>query len=251
MTDKQTSLYWREWGALGRRCKKEGWTVPDRSDLHVRALGYRKSSKALTNPELDKVLGVFRAYSQVENVNSQVRQLRQPRTRLEHKIKIDQVRLLSVVLSEQVRDGVISSHPEFAEEGEVVPAKFFEPNLEAGMAFVAKVMQKRFGTEDLAEISDVPVPRFLRRHGDLVLRDGQPVVESEESDLECLRNTLAARINTLRNKRVPNGRPANFGWSIHDLNQAAGVACESWCSRCAKDRFNLPPHMIAREIDVA
>ena len=235
MTSDQTVLYWREWGALSRLCKAKGWVVPDRAGLHLRALGYAKSSKLLTNREFDKVLGVFRSYSQHTNVVAQIRQQRMPRIRLEHKIKIDQVRLLSVVLSQHVRDRVISEHPELAEEGVVVPAVSMEPDLEAAWNYVVSLMRERFGTEDLTEISSEPQPRFFRKAGKLILRDGQPIVVSEDSDLECLRNTLAARINALRNGRVPNGaKPAEHGWSIHDLNAAAGVACDGSCRRCQR-----------------
>jgi hypothetical protein len=86
MNPKQNTLYWREWGALTRACKAAGQAVPDRHDLHVRALGSDKSHKSFTNAEFDKVLGVFRSYSQPAAVDQQLRQLGQPRARKLHKV---------------------------------------------------------------------------------------------------------------------------------------------------------------------
>jgi hypothetical protein len=100
------------------------------------------------------------------------------------------------------------------------------------MDYVAGVMRERFHTDDLTLISDRAYPRG---------RNGE-----EFSDLELLRDTLDARINTLRNKRgcalplhtevvkvKPSGhRHTVSGWTIHDLHQAAGVKCPQWCSKC-------------------
>ena len=215
MTSKQIVLYWREWGSLGKRCAAEGWTVPDRHELHVRALGRDKSMKLLTNREFDLVLGVFRTYSQAENLQSQVRQMRQPRTRLEHRIKIDQVKLLAVLLG-QPREGA-----EFAGSVGAFPAWGSEPNFEAAFAEMAEVAAIH-GSADLSQVSDEPRPRYFDR-------DGQPIGE-EKSDLELVRDTLAQRINQLRNKRGG----AKCGWSIHDLTVAAGLECR--CAQCGRAR---------------
>ena len=81
MTAKQDALYWREWGAVSRHCKAAAQPVPDRHELHVRALGADKSHKAFTNADLDKVLGVFRAISNPDSIGRQLRQIDQPRAR--------------------------------------------------------------------------------------------------------------------------------------------------------------------------
>lgn len=81
MTPAQNALYWREWAAV-RRVEP----AADRHALHVRALGRDKSHTAFSNADFDKVLGVFRAITQPENLGSQLRQIRMPRTRLLHAI---------------------------------------------------------------------------------------------------------------------------------------------------------------------
>lgn len=248
MNGAQTQLYWREWGAVTRRCKKEGWAQPNRHELHVKALGYQKSSKDLSNAEFDKVLGVFRAISQPTNVNAQIRQERQPRTRIEHKIKIDQVKLLAVVLSKCLRSDTDGRWDGYKDLPALAPAAAVEPDTEAAFEFVARVMMERFGTDDLTQISDAPQVRFVRdMRGKLVLREGEPIQSGEYSDLELLMATLAARINTLRNDRGHAGKKAErtfngrklkrgahtvSGWTIHEMNQAAGVKCEGKCATC-------------------
>ena len=215
MTSKQIVLYWREWGTLGKRCAAEGWTVPDRHELHVRALGRDKSMKLLTNREFDLVLGVFRSYSEAENLQAQVRQMRQPRTRLEHRIKIDQVKLLAVLLGE-ARAGSAAHGT-----GGQFPAWDSEPDFDAAFAYVSEVAAIH-GSADLSQVSDEPRPRHFDR-------DGRPLGD-EKSDLELVRDTLAQRINQLRNKRGG----AKCGWSIHDLTVAAGLECR--CAGCGGAR---------------
>lgn len=83
MTKAQTMLYFREWAAVRRACKAAAAPEPARHELHLRALGVEKSSKVFTNADFDRVLAEFRAISQPANVTGQVRQLRQPRARLE------------------------------------------------------------------------------------------------------------------------------------------------------------------------
>lgn len=83
MTKAQTMLYFREWGRVRAVCRAAAWPEPDRHALHVRALGAAKSSKEFNNEDLDKVLAEFRAISQPAGVKAQLRQQRQPRTRLE------------------------------------------------------------------------------------------------------------------------------------------------------------------------
>lgn len=210
MTAKQNSLYWREWGALARRCKAAGTQTPDRHELHMAAIGQVKSHLAFSNQDFDRVLAIFRSYSQPANLNGQIRQIRMPRTRLEHKIKIEQVRLLSVLLAD---DGL--------------PAHLVTSDLDAAQAYVASVMRDRFGTEDITELSDTIRPRGSA---------------PPKSDLECLRDTLDRCINDLRNRRGGS----DVGWSIHDLRSAAGVKCLSNCRQCSRETDSNHCHSPAR-----
>lgn len=196
MTSAQTTLYWREWGQLTKRCKKEGWNEPDRAALHLRALGYAKSSKELTNPEFDKILAVFRSYSQVENVSAQVRQQRQPRTRLEHAIVNERAAMLAVLIR------VLGPDDTFDADSDVSgPEQLTLNDHERAESYIVRVMGQRFGTTNIQEISDEPNPE----------RTG------EKSDLECLRDTLDARITALRQKTP---------WTWHALRMRAGVPCD-------------------------
>lgn len=82
MTPKQCSLYFREWGRVRSTCRQHGWPVPERHDLHARALGQDKSSKDFTNQDLDRVLAEFQAISRPDDLDAQLRQQDQPRCRL-------------------------------------------------------------------------------------------------------------------------------------------------------------------------
>lgn len=86
MTEKQDSLYWREWGKVTRACKRDGVPAPDRHALHGQALGQDKSHAKFTNADFDKVLAVFRAWSQPGDIRAQMRQEEQPLIRLRHRI---------------------------------------------------------------------------------------------------------------------------------------------------------------------
>ena len=82
MTPRQRALYFREWGRVRATCRQQGFPVPDRHGLHVKALGLDKSSKDFTNEDLDRVLAEFRAISQPDNLDAQLRQQDMPRRRL-------------------------------------------------------------------------------------------------------------------------------------------------------------------------
>ncbi|MCX6923407.1 MAG: hypothetical protein NT154_09405 [Verrucomicrobia bacterium] len=82
MTALQNSLYFREWGRARAACKQQGFPVPDRHSLHVKALGQDKSHLDFTNEDFDLVLAEFRALSQPDNLAAQLRQQDQPRRRL-------------------------------------------------------------------------------------------------------------------------------------------------------------------------
>ena len=87
MTQQQRALYFREWGRVTATCRQHGFPVPDRHDLHVKALGLDKSSKDFTNEDFDRVLAEFRAISQPDNLAAQLRQQDQPRRRLLYTIR--------------------------------------------------------------------------------------------------------------------------------------------------------------------
>ena len=87
MTPKQRALYFREWGRVRATCRQQGFPVPDRHGLHVKALGLDKSHLDFTNEDLDQVLAEFRAISQPENLAAQLRQQDQPRRRLLYSIR--------------------------------------------------------------------------------------------------------------------------------------------------------------------
>ncbi|MBX3732622.1 MAG: hypothetical protein KF791_08515 [Verrucomicrobiae bacterium] len=81
MTPKQTQLYWREWAAV-RRADPSA----DRHEIQARAIGCTRSSKLLTNRDLDLVLGAFRAISDPGSLGPQLRAQNQVRARLEHRL---------------------------------------------------------------------------------------------------------------------------------------------------------------------
>lgn len=85
MSPLQTSLYFREWGMVRKHYTGQGIDPKQadakRHELHRRALGLMKSSKAFTNADLDKVLATFRAITQPDNLEAQLRQVDQPEMR--------------------------------------------------------------------------------------------------------------------------------------------------------------------------
>ncbi len=106
MNPAQKRLYWWEWGQvrdhLAAKGVSAGQIEKERHALHVRALGKDKSSTRLTNTELDKVIGVFRATWDGGNLEAQMRQLDQADRRS------DMLRARIVQLAEEcgVADGV-------------------------------------------------------------------------------------------------------------------------------------------------
>src|ERR1051326_7166699 len=129
-----------------------------RHELHLRALGRDKSHVLFTNLDFDRVLAEFRSISRPSDVAAQLRQLSQAKKRLLWKIQVEQVALLTVLM-----DG----------ESEI-------DRRTAAESYVIEVMRVKFHTEDIHDLSE------------------QPASEDRFSQLEMLRDTLAARINTLR-----------------------------------------------------
>ena len=87
MTTSQNNLYFREWGRVRAVCKQQGFPVPDRHSIHVKALGQDKSHLDFTNDDFDRVLAEFRALSQPDNLAAQLRQQDMPRRRLLYSIR--------------------------------------------------------------------------------------------------------------------------------------------------------------------
>lgn len=71
MTSAQTARYWREWGQIKKLLTEQGeYSKEDadaeRMEIHRRALGEAKSSKDLTNRDLDKIFAAFAKYLVLE-----------------------------------------------------------------------------------------------------------------------------------------------------------------------------------------
>lgn len=206
MTPKQNTLYWREWNAA----RKAGQlSDQDRYAIHEEALGQHKSSKDLTNEDLDKVLAAFRAISRPSSLNAQMRQQTMPKTRLLHRIA-HQLQLLALFVN----------HP---------------------CNYAKSILQDRFDTSFLEDLSADPNPPD----------PDDPEAGPSSSDLELMRNTLAARLSKLRRKGVLSeyGRTRAQLWGIgslargtpehpfdslaeHDICIMADVPCR--CAECAR-----------------
>lgn len=85
MTPAQNSLYFFHWGKVRTHYLGKGIDLKQvdakRHELHVKALGVRKSSKDFTNTDLDKVIAAFRAVYDDENFAAQMQQQDQPEER--------------------------------------------------------------------------------------------------------------------------------------------------------------------------
>lgn len=222
MTVDQHGHYWSLWRDV---VKANGWdklknkeVSEKRRMLHERAFGGPKSATDIDQgKEFDVIKAEFLAWSKPANFNAQMGQQRQPRKRLETKIKIEQVKLLSIVLVDAPK------------------ASEVEPDIEAAMAYVSTVMLQRFGTDDISQLREEEIPP----HG--------------KSELEMLRDTLDARLTALRQTRVAKCAgispdefkdkkkwsvakqtklAQDFGWTWHDVKTAAGVECD--CAACKR-----------------
>lgn len=86
MTPRQTAKYWSEWqrvrDVLISRGIDRQQVESRRHELHKRALGQAKSSKAFTNADLDRVLAVFLSITEPDNLAAQLKLIEQPELRL-------------------------------------------------------------------------------------------------------------------------------------------------------------------------
>lgn len=83
MTPAQQLKYFREWGRVRDVLKAKGLPCGDveRHNLHLKALGVRKSSKDFGNRDLDRVLAQFLSISEPDNLRAQLRLIDQPEAR--------------------------------------------------------------------------------------------------------------------------------------------------------------------------
>jgi hypothetical protein len=196
-------------------CAARGWDVKDR-DWQMQMLSEIIGRRIESSTEIEKLDEFTQVKAQLEawangtNLKRVVRTLNNPRRVLETKIMIEQVKLLSVVMTAARR------------------ASDVQADIESAQTYVATLMARRFRTQDISQISDRP----------------DPTRTDEKSDLELLRDTLDARIGALRNERVAataglsveayerltiaGQRRISFesGWNWHDVKTAAGVECD-------------------------
>lgn len=83
MSPKQKALYFKTWQAVHRQCPEL-----DRHEFHIQIFGKDKSSLAFTDKDLDKFLEVAWRITKPADVNAQLRQMNQQKTRLIWKIEV-------------------------------------------------------------------------------------------------------------------------------------------------------------------
>lgn len=212
MTPKQTQLYWRDWNAA----KKAGQlTDQDRYELHFEALGEHKSSKDLTNEDLDRVLGAFRAISRPASLNSQLRAQAMPKTRYLYRIA-QQLQLLALFVE----------HP---------------------CNYAKSILQDRFNTSFLEDLSADP---YLRKSKtDRFDIDDSELAMMRNTLARCLSKLRRRGILSehgraraqLWGHHEPQGTPEHPLKELteHDINVWAEVPCH--CAQCAKKNRNAVP----------
>ncbi len=101
MTPRQIAFYWRLVSAWRAARLARGLPAGDaeRHALTRKALGYERSSKQLTNAELDRVLAALFAEARPNDLDAQLRQIDQPEAR--------QARLLQRLYALADRCGVV------------------------------------------------------------------------------------------------------------------------------------------------
>jgi hypothetical protein len=145
LNSKQLSLHWREFSKATRFCDSLDLPRPDRHTLYTAALGQDKSLRDFTNADLDKVLAGFRALSDPANVQAQLRQLAQPKTRLLYSIN----RLSAQFVRRQPGDPGSS---EFV--------KISDNSCHAPSGYALAIALDRFGTTDLEQLSEAQLEQL-------------------------------------------------------------------------------------------
>lgn len=178
MTPAQWFLYWKLWG---QACAVQGWRSGDdaqRRAVHVEVFGHPKSAK-----EIDR-MGEF-----------------------------DRIKAKFQELAGSVQGAVEVDHPEIGEARRTV--KVVERLIaclglyvEDAEAYVRAIVRDKFGTG--LPWQDLRIEPTVREHrGTLV---------EGPSELEQLRSTLAARVNTLR---------AQAGHTVAEMQALAAAAVEA------------------------
>lgn len=213
--DQVIALKSKLWPAA---CRVREWDVKDREFQMTtlsEILGRRiESSNDIGRvDEFTKVKLQLEAWSQPGDLHRAVRTIRNPRRVLEYKVMNDQAALLAVLNA-------------FEQGREIdAPDQLTVEDHSRAEHYITELMRSRFRTEDITQVSEVVKPRFRKDAQGQWVPTGQ-----EKSDLECLRDTLDARISALR-----RGTP----WSWHDLRMRAGVPCE--CATFCRDRATARP----------
>lgn len=209
MTPRQTQLYFREWAAV-RKAKPDA----DRHALHIEALGRDKSSKKFSNSDFDRVLKVFRAISQPDNLNAQLRQDLQSRHRLEYVLS-RHIQCLGIYVEDVPGYVAQVIHDKFSHLSEGTDPRF---------------ARSRFGTIGVDDLSDEPRPVWDNEKQELV---------EKPSELQMLVMTLWARLNVLR-ERAGHSLAAMYGAA-----ELSGAAPSPKRSRAARGRTPAPAPAVA------
>lgn len=222
MTPKQNTLYWREWSAA----KKAGdLTDADRYTLMEEALcgaGLRPAGSAdvpsahLSSKDLtnEDLDKVLAAFRAISRPTSLNAQLRQQ--------AMPKTRLLHRIEQQLQLLALFVDHP---------------------CNYAKSILQDRFDTSFLEDLSADPQVRQAQSDG----------IEIDDSQLEMMRNTLAARLSKLRRNGVlsEHGRARAQLWGLgslargtpehpfeslteHDLCIMADIPCR--CAECCKKR---------------
>ena len=156
-SQKQKAWYWREWGRVVKCCQDHGrkLTNDDRHALTKRTLGREKSMLDLDNQEFDQVIGAFMAINTPDDLNPQLRQIQQPRTRMLHLVTNELPAQLAAVLQ----------HPEGRCAGE---------KLSAAEHYILAILDQKYKAQACQDLKDeqlhlliIDINRAInrRRHG--------------------------------------------------------------------------------------
>jgi hypothetical protein len=191
MTTKQKYLYFTEWQKAKKAACQSGSDLKesDRHTLHIRALGQDKSSKDFTNEDLDKVLAEFRAISRPTSLNSQLRQIEQPRTRLLKKI----VHLFNCVSVFVESDGEYITtilHQRFHVENidDIAEMHILEQVRSTFTRIVSKLRQEY----NLEKFGSINSPDRMTEH-DMCARAGVPCLHTDCAECRSLKSPIAHR----------------------------------------------------------
>jgi hypothetical protein len=185
MTRKQDFLYWREWQAVRELYTSLNLPAPDRHALHQAALGADKSHKDFSNADLDKVLAHFRSLSDPANVQAQLRQIDQPKTRLKYAIN-----LLSSQLADRGRSPSAAAPP---------PGGPSTLNPQPSTGYAERIAADRFGTSDLDSLTELQLTQLRNTLADRLVinrRQGTAATRAQRQSAHRRRQTQPDRRGT-------------------------------------------------------